>query len=1523
MNQIWLAAAFLAAAIVHFPAQCQLVPIQDESTTPLPLKNATYWMTVSSTVRQGQPLEFRGQILVGSDPVSVTVTLLNGEGTKTLKTSPAITLSPGAVQSFKVDVPENIMDLSGEEYLYQIKVQMVGKGKTVNFKEEVLLTYESKSFFTFIQTDKAMYKPGQTVKFRVLSMTPDLKVIRDNSNDIIIEDSNKNKIRQWQGVKDPNGRGVMELSLKIAKQVVFGDWTITVKTKGTETLKTFTVQEYKLPKYEVMITTPPFGIISDPVLPITVKAIYTFGQPVSKGTVDVVITLVYSLKPEIKISGLLNKDGEFTLQVSSKQLLGLVSNGQTDLNYQSFKINANVTETDTGRNEGSSVTIIYYKTPLQLTFLGISPNNFKPGLGYTAYLEVKKKDDTLFTLAEASQIRLLINVTYTVQLNKEEMAQREKELNISKSNIDNTSGTDEKQLLIRPGFIPYYDKTKTLILTINDPIRTVPDNGLIPINLDIPMEAESVSIEVNGLEPFAAEKAYKSVSKMKSPTGTYLQLKVPTETPKVGSTIKVTAVATEVITKLNFQVYSKGQLLLSEIINNPQSNTKSVEYSFTISQAMAPTLTIIAFFMKAENSEFVVDSLSIGVDGLFQKPITVEFSKTQVKPGEKVDVTIKAESDSIVYLLGVDKSVQLLKSGNDITQAMVQEELMGYGTSGDYGMWRFMFFCGWPSYFGGTDAKSILSSAGVHIITDGLVYKSAFDNYFRGHFYAAPQAMAVQTSAYVGAIQVADVVRKYFPETWLWNSDVADSNGQVTLSVTAPDTITTWVVTAFSAHPVYGLSIVKESANLTTFRDLFVSLDLPISIIRNENFCFVATVFCYNKEEIPVLLTLDKSDNFSNIHVKVENGQVILSKESLHYSHFLGYLAERDISSVKFCFMPTALGDIPLRVSALTNIPGLSDAMEQIITVKPEGAARSTSNSYLIDMATGRWEMNVTVKFPAATVTGSETIIFNTAGNLLGPMFDNLDDLLKKPYGCGEQNMLNFAPNIFLLEFLFSTNKNRSVAMEKAKDNMLIGYQKEITYEHSNTGGFSAFGHHEGSKDSASSWLTSFVVKCFAIAFQLDAAQGNVITIEKEIIQRSVRFMISQQNLNGSFTEKGKVFHKEMQGGSAEGEALTAYTVIALYEAQKVFASGDSIVANISQSIKLGVDFLVRRLPFLTDPYDICIVTYTLHLVNDNNKETAFNKMQSIAITGDGLRYWKRATPAESNIAKYEWTASADSISIEMTSYALLVYAFREIANTEGLPIVRWITNHRGPNGGFISTQDTVIGLQALARVAAKIYSNEDIPITLAVSYESKGQLVKEIIKINKSNEMLLQSVDINYKDEQPNFVNIVATTDSGKTGPSTVIAEIVLGYNILAETSAKFYDMSHTLDKLSAGFVLTILIKTTKDSSSMCILEVDIPPGFTPDSDALKLNKAISLSEILGDVLAIYFNTDMITTKETPVKIFMVSTGGVLTKSQPRMYRVYDYYTPDRELSKNYLLEDTDFCTAAPDVGGCQYRQK
>lgn len=45
---------------------------------------------------------------------------------------------------------------------YKLKVQGTGHG--LHFTNETDLAFESKSISVFIQTDKAMYKPGQTGK---------------------------------------------------------------------------------------------------------------------------------------------------------------------------------------------------------------------------------------------------------------------------------------------------------------------------------------------------------------------------------------------------------------------------------------------------------------------------------------------------------------------------------------------------------------------------------------------------------------------------------------------------------------------------------------------------------------------------------------------------------------------------------------------------------------------------------------------------------------------------------------------------------------------------------------------------------------------------------------------------------------------------------------------------------------------------------------------------------------------------------------------------------------------------------------------------------------------------------------------------------------------------------------------------------------------------------------------------------------------------------------------------------------
>ena len=53
------------------------------------------------------------------------------------------------------------------------RMTVVGKGD-IDFRNESKIDYEAKSYSVFIQTDKAIYKPGQLVQFRAIVVDPSL-----------------------------------------------------------------------------------------------------------------------------------------------------------------------------------------------------------------------------------------------------------------------------------------------------------------------------------------------------------------------------------------------------------------------------------------------------------------------------------------------------------------------------------------------------------------------------------------------------------------------------------------------------------------------------------------------------------------------------------------------------------------------------------------------------------------------------------------------------------------------------------------------------------------------------------------------------------------------------------------------------------------------------------------------------------------------------------------------------------------------------------------------------------------------------------------------------------------------------------------------------------------------------------------------------------------------------------------------------------------------------------------------------
>ena len=57
----------------------------------------------------------------------------------------------------------------------------------------------------------------------------------------------------------------------------------------------------------------------------------------------------------------------------------------------------------------------------------------------------------------------------------------------------------------------------------------------------------------------------------------------------------------------------------------------------------------------------------------------------------------------------------------------------------------------------------------------------------------------------------------------------------------------------------------------------------------------------------------------------------------------------------------------------------------------------------------------------------------------MGNTIKNLDNLVRMPTGCGEQNMVGFVPNIFVMKYMEKTGQVDKDIAEKAKEYMKIG----------------------------------------------------------------------------------------------------------------------------------------------------------------------------------------------------------------------------------------------------------------------------------------------------------------------------------------------------------------------------------------------------------------------------------------------------------------------------------------------------
>lgn len=571
-------------------------------------------------------------------------------------------------------------------------------------------------------------------------------------------------------------------------------------------------------------------------------------------------------------------------------------------------------------------------------------------------------------------------------------------------------------------------------------------------------------------------------------------------------------------------------------------------------------------------------------------------------------------------------------------------------------------------------------------------------------------------------------------------------------------------------------------------------------MIRGESIAITVVVFNYQNKGAQAEVALDnKKGEFEFTIASDETNTIEGSRQDVKRK-FVSIPAQ-DGSSVSFLITPKKLGPIDIKVTATTNTAG--DSVLKKLLVKPEGQAQYFNRAVLVDgreSASNGVKKDVTIAIPNNAVQGSERVTISVIGDILGPGINNIDDLLQMPYGCGEQNMLNFVPNIVILDYLSRANRLTPQIKNKAIKHMESGYQRELTYKRPD-GSFSAFGN---SDKSGSTWLSAFVLKSFIQA-------RTYLDVDPNVVEGTTQWLMSRQLSDGSFDEPGEVHHKAMQGGvGGKGSpALSAFVLIAILQDKNIARR------NYSSQITKAEQYLVRQLRSSSSPYEVSIITYALHLADSPAADSAYQTMQNMAKRNPDQTWWtserngKERNGKEGNDGKKEGLSEKQSFhfflpksnDVEATSYALLTHVLR--ADIEpSVPILRWLVNQQNEQGGYSSTQDTVIGLQALGELASRI-SSTPVSITATFRYGSdknSPDIRSRSMRIETQNAMTLQRFDL---PSNTRFVEL------SSTGFGSAIIQVSWQYNLAVSAEEPAFFLNPQIGKTSNENFLQLNICT------------------------------------------------------------------------------------------------------------------
>jgi uncharacterized protein YfaS (alpha-2-macroglobulin family) len=273
-------------------------------------------------------------------------------------------------------------------------------------------------------------------------------------------------------------------------------------------------------------------------------------------------------------------------------------------------------------------------------------------------------------------------------------------------------------------------------------------------------------------------------------------------------------------------------------------------------------------------------------------------------------------------------------------------------------------------------------------------YDSSLQYYFSGRAGNKSPMLAERQSRYrpqlaqvkPGNDVVQPKVRKAFPDTAFWAPSIhTDTQGHARVTLTFPDSLTTWRTTVRAVTPdtKAGASINR----VIVLKNIIVRMGAPRFMRKGDELTIPVIVHNYldQTKQIQISLEVHGLDTLAGTPQQI----TVPAKAD-------GTLLWRVKAS--------QVGTATLLAKALSTQE--SDALEITFPIEPVGVVQKLNQTGVIEEANGQTTTAIT--FPANTDTAAHSLYVEVSPSIAGSIFSALDYLTSYPYGCTEQTMSSF-----------------------------------------------------------------------------------------------------------------------------------------------------------------------------------------------------------------------------------------------------------------------------------------------------------------------------------------------------------------------------------------------------------------------------------------------------------------------------------------------------------------------------------